>query len=679
VVGVTDNSGSLLDAIAYDGYGNVASESASGSTGRYTYAGRERETETGLLYYRARYYDSVTSRWTSQDPLGFEAGDSNLYRYVHDAPPSGTDPSGEELLAFGRQSANEAVDWVKSVGVTATSKDVGPVPSYNGWDPQDGHLWLILPGQGIGEASDKKAEKASGGVWRAYNALRKGTAFDQITAQSAVDHSFFTVDVPRALNMSQDNLREIYAQNVTYYYRQTNSWDIALQMAEKGYRPASNAQRYAGALAAIGIDPDGRKAIDLAMRLTTAEKLSALEILRQQRDVALAAARGVNVDAVPPVAVAPIGRPEKRPEQLSFWEFAARSATSVGKGFAQVITKGIPELGQEAWNLALDVWDAGLLLADNSRPIEPPRSKMLGGYEAALKQGKQRQFWLQFYGDVGTGGGLNVYQRWARAFETGDLKDLDEANEASGAFLWNFVPVPTRMRAPNIKVHIKPAPALEMVGGAAATRRLAFGNVLVDVVDWGGVGGWRALGWPGPIMSLMGVPGDPNQQNPGANQGEPPPANANAPAASSGPQSRPRLQRVAELEQSLSGYRRFEQVTGELAIGSDGRVMQAGEEWISGQVLPGGELNVAWAEHIGDVGQFARQIEELTGTRITSITGTASVRSGPLDPALLGDLVRSGAFDPERYARMLQNHLGGRWEVTRNARTGKFESRRVGG
>jgi hypothetical protein len=45
-------------------------------------------------YNRARYYDPVTARWMSQDPLGFDAGDSNLYRYVQNEPANATDPTG---------------------------------------------------------------------------------------------------------------------------------------------------------------------------------------------------------------------------------------------------------------------------------------------------------------------------------------------------------------------------------------------------------------------------------------------------------------------------------------------------------------------------------------------------------------------------------------------------------
>jgi hypothetical protein len=39
-------------------------------------------------------YDPKVGRWLSQDPLGFTAGDANLYRYVGNGPTNGTDASG---------------------------------------------------------------------------------------------------------------------------------------------------------------------------------------------------------------------------------------------------------------------------------------------------------------------------------------------------------------------------------------------------------------------------------------------------------------------------------------------------------------------------------------------------------------------------------------------------------
>jgi RHS repeat-associated protein len=99
VVGVTDNNGVLKDTIAYDGYGNIASESASSWGGLYKWTGRQYDPEEKLQYNRGRYFDAATARWTSQDPLGFGAGDSNLYRYVQNNLLGVADASGLQLMS----------------------------------------------------------------------------------------------------------------------------------------------------------------------------------------------------------------------------------------------------------------------------------------------------------------------------------------------------------------------------------------------------------------------------------------------------------------------------------------------------------------------------------------------------------------------------------------------------
>jgi RHS repeat-associated protein len=47
----------------------------------FRYTARESDTETGLYYYRARYYDSAAGRFLKEDPMGFNAG-VNFYSYV---------------------------------------------------------------------------------------------------------------------------------------------------------------------------------------------------------------------------------------------------------------------------------------------------------------------------------------------------------------------------------------------------------------------------------------------------------------------------------------------------------------------------------------------------------------------------------------------------------------------
>lgn len=87
---LTDANGNVVETLAYDSFGNNTGSTRT----RYTYTGRERDPDTGLLYYRARFYDPQLGRFISEDPIGFAGGDVNLYGYVWQNPLSFTDPSG---------------------------------------------------------------------------------------------------------------------------------------------------------------------------------------------------------------------------------------------------------------------------------------------------------------------------------------------------------------------------------------------------------------------------------------------------------------------------------------------------------------------------------------------------------------------------------------------------------
>ena len=67
---------------------------------RFVFAGMEYDSVTGLYYDHARYYDAVIGRFVSQDPMGFAAGDTDLYRYVGNAPTEAADTSGYQGPGF---------------------------------------------------------------------------------------------------------------------------------------------------------------------------------------------------------------------------------------------------------------------------------------------------------------------------------------------------------------------------------------------------------------------------------------------------------------------------------------------------------------------------------------------------------------------------------------------------
>ncbi len=87
---LADASGNVTSSLAYDSFGNVTSGSA---PSRYTYTGREIDVDTGLMFYRARWYDSQQGRFISEDPIGLDGG-INTYAYVGNDPLSFVDPSG---------------------------------------------------------------------------------------------------------------------------------------------------------------------------------------------------------------------------------------------------------------------------------------------------------------------------------------------------------------------------------------------------------------------------------------------------------------------------------------------------------------------------------------------------------------------------------------------------------
>ena len=143
VTALVDTTGAVIERYEYTPYGEVTvldadfSDDADGASdveNPYTFTGRRFDDETGLYYYRNRYYHAEMGRFVSRDPLQYVDGMS-LYRGYF--VPGGVDPTG--MYTWTERSAREyledivARDWEPNgytLAITGSISRVGNRPPF---------------------------------------------------------------------------------------------------------------------------------------------------------------------------------------------------------------------------------------------------------------------------------------------------------------------------------------------------------------------------------------------------------------------------------------------------------------------------------------------------------------------------------------------------------------------
>jgi RHS repeat-associated protein len=143
ITSLSNAAGSIANTYTYDSFGKLTASTGS-LVNSFQYTARESDTETGLYYYRARYYDPNAGRFIREDPIQFEGG-INFYLYGENNPVIAVDPWGLSTLVFDRATGTlSAFDknnnfLFSCAAGNRTPKDYPPGPWPNGTYPYKRH------------------------------------------------------------------------------------------------------------------------------------------------------------------------------------------------------------------------------------------------------------------------------------------------------------------------------------------------------------------------------------------------------------------------------------------------------------------------------------------------------------------------------------------------------------
>jgi RHS repeat-associated protein len=154
---VDTTTGAVQERYAYDPYGkasvltpNFTPRSNSLFGWVYLHQGERFDTITSLYNFRHRDYSAALGRWMQTDPKGYEAGDSNLYRFVFDNPSTLTDPQG-----LGCGCSSDSTAGTAPIPVVAGGPSDVPKQLQGKWEvsinASDDHCWIEYKNVETGE------------------------------------------------------------------------------------------------------------------------------------------------------------------------------------------------------------------------------------------------------------------------------------------------------------------------------------------------------------------------------------------------------------------------------------------------------------------------------------------------------------------------------------------------
>lgn len=137
---VTSNTGAPVETYSYGPFGEMVEFDggnpvlpASGAS-PFRYTGQVWDAETGLHYYKERYYSTALGRFLSPDPIDIDGG-LHLYAYAANDPINAVDPSGLAAVPYFPYSSG--LNYRTGSGTIPPVPIVPTLPSYSpnrsGW------------------------------------------------------------------------------------------------------------------------------------------------------------------------------------------------------------------------------------------------------------------------------------------------------------------------------------------------------------------------------------------------------------------------------------------------------------------------------------------------------------------------------------------------------------------
>ncbi|TFF38509.1 SpvB/TcaC N-terminal domain-containing protein [Mucilaginibacter psychrotolerans] len=127
---ITDALGEVTQHQEYSAFGETYVDEHTGNyLSPYLFNAKEKDTETGLYYYGARYYNPQQSQWISVDPMVDKYPALSPYNYVLNNPVKLVDPGGKDVKEYLGIAASTALNFsplgeVKGIAEAYTGRDL---------------------------------------------------------------------------------------------------------------------------------------------------------------------------------------------------------------------------------------------------------------------------------------------------------------------------------------------------------------------------------------------------------------------------------------------------------------------------------------------------------------------------------------------------------------------------